>query len=60
VSEIERLALVREYYYNGWTMIELDTARVYYSIYKTGASNYYLEIIITDFGGYYNINDPQP
>lgn len=58
VSEIERLALVREYYYNGWTMIELDTARVYYSIYKTGASNYYLEIIITDFGGYYNINDP--
>ncbi|ADG90647.1 hypothetical protein [Thermosphaera aggregans] len=58
VSEIERLALVREYYYNGWTIIELDTARVYCSIYKVGDSNYYLEIIIADFGGYYNINDP--
>ncbi|QOR94130.1 hypothetical protein IMZ38_05705 [Thermosphaera chiliense] len=58
VNEIEQLALVREYYYNGWTMIELDTARIYYSMYKIGPSNYYLEILIADFGGFYNISEP--
>ncbi len=58
VNEIEQLGLVHEYYHNGWSMIELETARIYYSLYKVGPSNYYLEVIIADFGGYYDITGP--
>ncbi|MEM2009688.1 MAG: hypothetical protein QXV51_02475 [Thermosphaera sp.] len=58
VTEIRELALVREYYSNGWTFIELDTSRIYCSIYRVGFNNYYMEILVVDFGGFYDANQP--
>ncbi|MEM4436909.1 MAG: hypothetical protein QXO22_08200 [Thermosphaera sp.] len=58
VTEIRELAMVKEYFYNGWTFIELDTSRIYCSIYKIGPNNYYMEILITDFGGFYDTDQP--